>query len=111
MTLQSVDASTFEEVVLTSPVPVIVLFSDESKNSSKNMISSLEKAAEDQGSRIKVVNKALDKSGPIEKNPAYDVQSAPTTLFFKDGKLERTIVGFYDYSDIFKAWVDELAKA
>ena len=110
MTLQTVDANNFASVVQQSTTPVIVLFSDASKNSSRNMIASLEAAAQDHGASIQVLNKAFDKNGSVEKDPAYDVQSAPTTLFFKGGKLERTVVGFYNYSDVFKAWVDELAR-
>ena len=110
MTLQTVDAHSFEGSVLNSATPVIVLFSDASKESSKRMITSLEAAALDQGAAIQVLNKVFDKNGDLEKNPAYDVQSAPTTLFFKDGKLERTVVGYYNYSDVFKAWVNDLAQ-
>jgi len=110
MSLQTIDANSFERSVLQAPIPVIVLFSDVSKNSSKNMIASLEAAAEDHGAALLVLNKAFDKDGSLEKDHTYDVQSAPTTLLFKDGKLVRTVVGFYNYSDVFKAWVDELAN-
>ncbi|WP_162633362.1 co-chaperone YbbN [Pseudomonas sp. LG1E9] len=110
MSLQTVDADSFKRSVLEASIPVIVLFSDISKNSSKKMIASLEAAAEDHGAALLVLNKAFEKDGSIEKNPDYDVQSAPTTLLFKDGKLVRTVVGFYNYSDVFKAWVDELAN-
>ena len=94
MTLQSVDDSSFDGAVLQSPIPVIVLFSDANKNSSKNMILSLQAAAQDQGAAVQVLNKAFDKNGHIEKDPAYDVQSAPTTLLFKGGRLVARLSGF-----------------
>lgn len=109
MSLPTVDASSFESRVLKATTPVIVLLSNASKPSSNRMVVTLEAAARDQGTAIEFLDKTLEVNGPIEKTPAYDVQSAPTTLFFRDGKLVRTVVGFYDYADTFKAWVDQLA--
>ncbi len=109
MSLTTVDADSFSGNVLKSTVPVIVLFSDASKNSSRNMLASLEAAAQDQGGAVQVVNKAFDKEGDVEKT--YDVQSAPTTLFLKDGELKRVVVGFYQYEGVFKGWVDQLAQS
>ncbi|MCE0463106.1 thioredoxin family protein [Pseudomonas uvaldensis] len=111
MTLKTVNTTTFEALVLTSSLPVIVLFGTKGKKSSDQMTASLETAAQSHVSEITFLEKAFEKDGSIETDPQYDVQSAPTTLFFKDGKLERTVVGFYLYEGVFKAWVDELAQA
>ncbi|NMZ38257.1 thioredoxin family protein [Pseudomonas proteolytica] len=110
MSLNKVDASSFESRVLKSTTPVIVLFNDASRSASNKMVATLEAAAQDQGKAIEFLEKTLEVNGSIEKTPAYDVQSAPTTLFFRDGKLVRTVVGLYGYADTFKAWVDQLAK-
>ncbi|MGY2272158.1 MULTISPECIES: thioredoxin family protein [Pseudomonas] len=110
MPLQTIDADSFVETVLRAAGPVIVLFSDAGTNRSRNMIASLQAVACDQGAAITVVNKVFDEVGSIEQDPAYDVQSAPTTLFFKNGKLERTVVGYYAYTGIFKTWVEQLSQ-
>ncbi|MCR4539862.1 hypothetical protein NUV89_15795 [Pseudomonas sp. 18.1.10] len=110
MLLQAVDANSFVVSVVQSTTPVIVLFSDAATHRSRNMIASLEAVTRDQGAAIKVLHKVFDEGGCIEQDPAYAVQSAPTTLFFKDGKVERTVVGYYAYNGIFKAWVEQLAQ-
>jgi len=109
MALKTVLTSNFEELVRKSTLPVIVLFSTKGKRSSDNMARSLEEAAESLGGRILFMEKAFEKAGGIEQDPDYDIQSAPTTLFFKRGNLERTVVGFYLYEGVFKAWVDDFA--
>ncbi|WP_420233877.1 thioredoxin family protein [Pseudomonas sp. ABY48] len=111
MTLTTVTASDFEEQVLKSTSPVIVLFSTRGKKSSDNMVNSLEEAVKAHGAQISFLEKAFDQEGSIEKKKTYDVQSAPTTLFFKGGKLERTVVGFYKFEGVFKTWVEELSQA
>ncbi|CDF94799.1 MULTISPECIES: co-chaperone YbbN [unclassified Pseudomonas] len=108
MTLISVDQSNFEERVLSANMPVVVLFCTKGKKSSDSMIASLEKAAQAQAGKILFLEKAFDPEGEVERN--YDVQSAPTTLMLdKSGDLVRTVVGFYNYADLFKTWVDGLA--
>ncbi|MEL4168518.1 MULTISPECIES: co-chaperone YbbN [unclassified Pseudomonas] len=108
MTLKTVTTTNFEELVLKSTLPVIVLFGTKGKKSSDNMTASLEEAASSNAGRITFLEKAFEKEGSIEKDPDYDVQSAPTTLFFKGGELQRTVVGFYKYEGVFKTWVEEL---
>lgn len=110
MALKTVLTNNFEELVLKSTLPVIMLFSTKGKRSSDNMTGSLEEAARSHGGEILFLEKAFEKEGSIEKDPDYDVQSAPTTLFFKRGKLERTVVGFYLYEGVFKVWVDDFAQ-
>jgi len=109
MTLKTVVTTNFEELVLKSTLPVIVLFGTKGKKSSDSMSESLEEAARSNAGKITFLEKAFEKDGSIEKNPDYDVQSAPTTLFFKDGELQRTVVGFYKYEGVFKTWVEEHA--
>lgn len=110
MTLTTVTADDFAKQVLASTSPVIVLFSTKGKKYSDNMTSSLERAAQAHSGQITFFEKTFEKEGSIEKDPAYDVQSAPTTLFFKNGKLERTVVGFYEFDGVFKTWVKEFSK-
>ncbi|NUT80530.1 thioredoxin family protein [Pseudomonas brassicacearum] len=109
MTLTTVTASDFEEQVEKSTLPVIVLFGTTGQKSSDKMASSLEDAAKAHGAQISFLEKAFDQKDSTEKK--YDVQSSPTTLFFKGGKLERTVVGFYLFDGVFKTWVEELSQA
>jgi len=111
MTVKTVTANDFETQALGSELPAIVLFSTPDKKYSDYMKKSLEAAAEAKGGQINFFEKTFEQDGRIEKEPTYDVQSAPTTLLFKNGTLQRTVVGFYPYEGEFKTWVDELSNA
>lgn len=111
MTVTTVTASDFAKQVLESTSPVIVLFSSRGKKSSDNMVTSLEQASNAHDAQIRFFEKAFDPEGSVEKDSTYDVQSAPTTLFLKGGKLERTVVGFYKFEGVFKTWVEEFSQA
>jgi thioredoxin 1 len=114
MTVSQVDESNFVTSVLQSELPVVLEFTGNAvkangePSASGNMTKVVDQLAQEYDGRLTVGRKKFVENGKNEKT--YDVQSAPTTLFFKKGQLVRTVVGYYKNEGVFKTWVEELGS-
>ena len=97
MSLIAVDKTDFESAVLDGELPAMVLFFNEAKQSSINMLAVFEEAAKDLGGKVSLFKKKYVGNGSSEN--AYGVESAPTTVFFKEGKKVGELVGYYQYQE------------
>lgn len=94
----AVTADTFEQEVLKSEVPVLVDFWAEWCGPCKMIAPHLEKIAEDYSGRAKVVKVDIDEERALAEK--YRVESIPTLMFFKDGKLVDQLIGARPKSEI-----------
>jgi thioredoxin 1 len=82
----------FEKEVLKSDIPVLVDFFAEWCGPCKMMGPVIEKLAEEYEGKWKIGKIDVDQSPKTSME--YSVQSIPTLLFFKDGKVVDMSVGF-----------------
>lgn len=88
---EAVTTSSFEQEVLKAQVPVLVDFWAEWCGPCKIIAPHLDKIADDYGDQIKIRKVDIDEErGLAEK---YRVESIPTLMFFKEGKLVDQLIG------------------
>lgn len=95
----------FTEEVLNSKIPVIVDFWANWCGPCKMLAPVLEQVAEEYKDKIKVCKVNIDDEQDLAVE--YQIMSIPTVLFFKDGKLVKTSVGFVSMSEL-KELIDTL---
>lgn len=83
--------STFDEVVNGSAEPVIVDFWAEWCGPCKMVAPILDEIAEEQDGNVKVTKLNVDENPSIAQR--FGVMSIPTMLVFRDGEVDRRIVG------------------
>jgi thioredoxin len=83
--------STFSEVVLEQPTPVVVDFWAEWCSSCKRLAPALAELDEEFGDRLRVVKINADENPETVR--AYGVLSLPTVLVFRDGAPVGGFVG------------------
>jgi len=86
-----VTADTFEEIVLTSSVPVLVDFWAVWCPPCKMIAPFLEELAVEYDGRALICKLNVDENQAIARK--YGVRSIPTLLFIKDGQIQDQVVG------------------
>ncbi len=94
--VHQVDDRTFSDVIATGTV--LVDFSAEWCGPCRMLAPILEMLADQMGDRVKIVTVDVDQSQSLALQ--YDINSVPTLLLFKDGKLRETIVGLRDLASL-----------
>ena len=83
--------ATFDEVVNGSTEPVIVDFWAEWCGPCKMVAPVLEEIANEQEGKVKVTKLNVDEAPAVAQR--FGVMSIPTMIVFRDGEIERRIVG------------------
>jgi thioredoxin-like negative regulator of GroEL len=103
-----VPSEEFDEVVIESPVPVLIHFYDPGHVGDQVMIAQIERlgrrASDDFGVGFIDIQESVDlaeRFAPI--NP-------PCLKLFVDGKVRRTYEGIFDEVDVYHMVMDELAR-
>ncbi len=89
--IENITDATFDEVVNGSAEPVLVDFWAEWCGPCKMIAPILEEIATEQAGKIKIAKLNVDENPNTSLK--YQVQSIPTMLLFKDGQVEKTIIG------------------
>ena len=93
-----VNRDNFEEEVLKSETAVLADFYSDSCVPCKRLLPVLAEIEEEFPDKIKTVKINVNFDGEIAEK--YDVQAAPTLIFFKDGKEVSRLRGAVRKSDI-----------
>ena len=88
---EAVTTASFEQEVLKSDVPVLVDFWAEWCGPCKMIAPHLDRIAEDYGGKIKIRKVDIDEERDLAEK--YRVESIPTLMFFKEGKLVDQLIG------------------
>jgi thioredoxin 1 len=88
--LQQVDENSFDSVVSSSSVPVLVDFFAEWCPPCRRLGPTLETLAEEMADRLTIVKVNVDESSLASK---FGVMNIPTMIIFKDGEEVKRLVG------------------
>ena len=91
MAVGKVSDATFESEVLKAAGPVVVDFWAEWCGPCKQIAPVLEELSGSLGSKVKIVKLNVDESPSIASK--YGIQSIPTLMIFKNGKMTSRQVG------------------
>ena len=83
--------STFDEVVRSADLPVLVDFTAAWCGPCHQLAPILDEIASEQADRLQVVK--IDVDANPQTTLRYDVMSMPTLILFKDGEPQRRLVG------------------
>src|SRR5512145_1871648 len=87
----AVGDSNFDSEVLKSSVPVLVDFWAEWCGPCRMLAPTIEAIAQDYNGKVRVAKLNVDEN--METSMKYGVQSIPTLLLFKDGKVAGQLIG------------------
>lgn len=100
MSVLNVTDATFEAEVLNSDVPVLVDFWASWCGPCKMMGLVVDQVAAEVAGKAKVVKVNVDEN-PVT-SAQYRIQSIPTVMLFKDGKVAATTIGARPKQDLLK---------
>ncbi len=83
--------ATFDEVIKGAAAPVVVDFWAEWCGPCKMIAPILDEIATEQGDSVKITKLNVDENPSIAQR--YGVMSIPTLLVFRDGEVDKRIVG------------------
>jgi thioredoxin 1 len=95
--VKEVNAQEFDQIVASSTVPVVADFWAPWCGPCRMVGPVLEKMAEDQGDKISVVKVNVDVNQELAAK--FRIMSIPTVILFKDGKLDKQIIGARQQED------------
>ncbi|MDB9786623.1 thioredoxin [Bacteriovoracaceae bacterium] len=96
----NITSENFEIEVLKSGKPVIVDFWAEWCGPCKALSPVLEEISTELGDKAAIVKVNVDEQPELAQK--YEIRGIPTLIFFKDGKVQRTLVGNQPKSEISK---------
>ncbi|MBZ4673584.1 MAG: thioredoxin [Spirochaeta sp.] len=99
--VKNVTKSTYEAEVLKSDVPVVVDFWAPWCGPCRMQGPILEQLDKEMNGKMKVIKVNVDEEGELAMT--FGVQSIPTLLFYKDGKVVNKAIGVRDASAVKKA--------
>ena len=89
--ITNLDEATFDEMVNGTAGPVVVDFWAEWCGPCKMIAPILDEIATEQGDSVKIAKLNVDENPSIAQR--FGVMSIPTMLVFRDGEVEKRIVG------------------
>lgn len=95
-----ITAANFEEEVLKSDLPVLVDFWATWCGPCQMLSPIIAEIAEEFAGKIKVGKVNTDEEGPLASK--FGIMSIPTVMFFRDGEVVETLVGFRPKEDFIK---------
>lgn len=101
-----VDDSNFEEEVLNSKVPVLVDFSATWCGPCQRQLPVLQKFADANAAKIKVVKVDIDESPQISSK--FGIRSVPSLLLFNAGQKLDMKVGLTSFADLDRFVVEKV---
>jgi thioredoxin 1 len=99
--VKNVTKSTYEAEVLKSDVPVVVDFWAAWCGPCRMQGPILEQLDKEMNGKMKVIKVNVDEEGELAMT--FGVQSIPTLLFYKDGKVVDKAIGVRDATAVKKA--------
>ena len=96
--IQHVSDDSFEEEVLSSKTPVLVVYWAEWCGPCKVIAPVLEEIAKEYDGKMKVCKLDIDANEATP--PKYGIRGIPTLMIFKDGNVEATKVGALSKSQL-----------
>jgi thioredoxin 1 len=95
--VKEVNAQEFDQIVASSTVPVVADFWAPWCGPCRIVGPVLEKMAEDHGAKVTVVKVNVDVNQELAAK--FGIMSIPTVILFKDGKLDKQIIGARQQKD------------
>ena len=94
----NITSENFEKEVISSPVPAVVDFFATWCGPCKILSPIVEELADEYGEKLRFCKVNVDDERELALK--FGITSIPTLLFFKNGKLVNTVVGYRDKNQL-----------
>jgi len=105
-TISHLSTSTFDEVVGSSDLPVVVDFWAEWCGPCKMIAPILDEIATEQAGKLRVAKLNVDEAPDLARR--FEVMSIPTLIVFKDGQPAKRLVGAKGKSQLLEDFAEFL---